>query len=282
MILFSTLVRFRNDIDKLYRVSSLFIDTHVHLYHKRYDSDREEMISRAFDVGVDKMLMPAIDVNSIEEAIELSLRYKGLFAMSAIHPSDTKEATLADFERVEDLCSNEMVIAVGESGLDYYWDRSFDAKQHDFLRRHIRLAIDQDLPLILHNRESTDDLIKIIEEEKSDHPNGDLLRGIFHCFSGSESDARRIIDLGFMLGIGGTVTFKNAGVAEAIENIDLGHLLLETDGPFLAPVPNRGKRNEPSYLPLIAQKIADVKQLKVEEVAAKTSANAQMLFRLGP
>lgn len=258
----------------------MFIDTHVHLYHKRYDSDREEMISRAIDVGVEIMLMPAIDVASIEEAIELSHQHKGLFAMSAIHPSDTKDASLEDFERVEELCSNEMVIAVGESGLDYYWDRSFDSKQHEFLRKHIKLAIDQDLPLILHNRESTDDLIQIIEEEKSLHPNGDNLRGIFHCFSGSENDANRIIELGFILGIGGTVTFKNAGVAEAIENINLDYLVLETDGPFLAPTPHRGKRNEPSYIPLVASRIAEVKGISIEEIAKRTSSNAKSLFRL--
>ncbi len=258
----------------------MFIDTHVHLYHKRYDSDRDETIERAKDAGIEIMIMPAIDVSSIGEAVDLAARHEGLYSMAALHPSDTKEATLSDFEKVVDYCDHENVVAVGESGLDYYWDRSFDAIQQDFLRKHIRLAIDKDLPLILHNRESTEDLISILEEEKSLHSEGEKLRGIFHCFSGNGSDAQRMIELGFMIGLGGTLTFKNSGVSEAVADIDLQHIVLETDGPFLAPVPHRGKRNESSYLPLVAQKLAEVKNLTIDEIASVTTKNARRIYNL--
>ncbi len=244
------------------------------------------MIERAKSAGVTTLVMPAIDISSIHEAIVLCKRHMGLYAMTAIHPSDVKDATEEDYQAMAALCTDPHVIAIGESGLDYYWDRSFDAKQHDYFRRHIRLAIETDLPLILHIRDKQGraevyaDILAILHEEKAASAQPERLRGIFHCFSGSSDVAAAAIALGFMLGLGGTLTFKNSGVAEIIRAVGLEHLVLETDAPFLAPVPYRGKRNEPAYIPYIAQKLAEVKAMPVEEIARITTENAKQMFGL--
>ncbi|MEM1270617.1 MAG: TatD family hydrolase [Bacteroidota bacterium] len=259
----------------------MFIDTHAHVYHGRFGEDREAMIERAFEAGVEKIVMPAIDVASIHEAIALSEQYEGrLFAMAAIHPSDVKEATEADFEAVVELCANPYVVAVGESGLDYYWDRTFDEKQHDYLRRHARLAMNLDLPLILHNREADADLVRILQEERAASETPERMRGIFHCFGGPASVADEALALGFHFGLGGTLTYKKSGAPAAIEHVPLDRLVLETDAPFLAPVPKRGKRNEPAFLPHTAAKLAELKGVGVEEVAKRTSETARSLFKI--
>lgn len=262
------------------------IDTHAHIYVKKFDSDRDEMLQRARDNGVDVIIMPAIDVDSIHKAIALCEEDKNLYAMAALHPSETKEATDQDFESVAELCKNEHVIAVGESGLDYYWDRSFDEQQIDFFRRHIRLAIETDLPLILHMRDKQGrdevhrDMVRILKEERANSSRPERLRGIFHCFGGPEWLIDAAQDLSFLLGIGGTVTFKNSGVAELTKKIPLSQIVLETDAPYLAPVPFRGKRNEPSYVRFVAEKIAAVNQLSADQVIEQTSENARNLFAL--
>lgn len=256
----------------------MLIDTHAHIYHRRFDGDVDEVIMRARDAGVETIVMPAIDVPSIEAALELGSRYEGLYVMSAIHPSDTKDATDADFDRVVEFCQEDKVVAVGESGLDYYWDRSFDEKQHDFLRRHVQLAIETDLPLILHNREADADLLRILTEEKEKSSRPERLRGIFHCYGGPLELGRSALALGFYLGVGGTVTFKNGGVADALAGIDLSKIVLETDAPFLAPVPYRGKRNEPSYLPYVAERLAEIYQVDLETIAETTTATAKSIF----
>lgn len=258
----------------------MYIDTHAHLYHERFDEDRHEMIERAFEERVDKIFMPAIDLPSIREAIELSERYEGLYAMSALHPSETNKATDEDFQRVREFCDHPQVIAVGESGLDYYWDRSFDEAQQEFYRRHIRLAIEKDLPLVLHNREAAEDLVDILRAEVQAAPNGDRLRGVFHCFVGPKWVADAAVELGFHLGLGGILTFRNSDVAEALEEAPDDRLLLETDAPFLAPEPNRGKRNESAFLPHVAEKLAEVRGQSVEEIAEITSRNARELFSI--
>ena len=258
----------------------MFVDTHAHLYHPKFNGDRDAMIERAFEAGVQAILMPAIDVPSIEAALRLCERYDGLYAMSAIHPSDVKEATDADFEQVVGFCAHPKVVAVGESGLDYYWDRTFDAKQHDYLRRHVRLAAEADLPLVLHNRDATPDLIRIIREERAALPEPDRLRGVFHCFTGTPAEAEVVAGLGFLIGLGGILTFKNGGLDEVAAAAPLDQILLETDAPFLAPTPHRGKRNEPAYVPLVADKLAAVRGLSVEDVARHTTANAHRLFHL--
>lgn len=256
------------------------IDTHVHVYHAHFDADREEAIQRAFDAGVTRMLLPAIDVDSIHRALDLCARHDGLYAMSALHPSETRDAEDRTFDEVVRLCDEPGVVAVGETGLDYYWDRSFDDAQQDFLRRHIRLAVEKDLPLVLHNRNAGEDLVRIISEERAQLDEPEKLRGVFHCFGGPPELVADIDELGFYYGIGGTLTFKNSGVADIVRHIPLERILLETDAPFLAPVPMRGKRNEPSYLPHVCRRLAEVKGVDEWEVVAITSAGAEALFRL--
>lgn len=258
----------------------MFVDTHAHIYLDAFAGEFDAVLDRAREAGVQKIVMPAIDAATIEQAIELSARYEGLYAMAALHPSEVKEATEADFARVVELCGDPHVVAVGETGLDYYWDRSFDEKQHQYLRRHIRLAIDTDLPVVFHNREATADLVRIVAEERAACEDPARLRGVFHCFTGTVEEARRIWELGFYLGIGGIVTFKNSDLYTVVSDIPLEHIVLETDSPYLTPAPHRGKRNEPAHVRPIAEHIASVKQTTLDIIAATTTANACNIFRI--
>lgn len=265
---------------------AMLIDTHVHLYHDRLANDRSDVLARARAAGVGPMVMPAIDVLSIRKALTLCEEETDLYAMVALHPSDTKEATDDDYEAVAMLAGSPHVVAVGESGLDYYWDRSFDTIQEKAFRWHIRLAIKHDLPLILHMRDKRDhdevhtDIVRILHDEKNTSANPERLRGIFHCFTGPAWVTREATALGFHLGIGGAITFKNGGVDVLARDIPIEQIVLETDSPFLAPVPYRGKRNEPSYVRLVAEKLAAVKGLPVETIARVTTDNAVGLFGL--
>ena len=264
----------------------MLIDTHAHIYLDRFGNDLPDVLVRAHERGIERIIMPAIDVPSIHKALALCDQYEGLYAMAALHPSDTKDATDDDFAAVAAFCDDPRVVAVGESGLDYYWDRSFDAAQHDFYRRHIRLAIDKDLPLILHIRDKKDrdevhrDIVRILREERaaSEHP--EKLRGIFHCFTGPAWMAEAAAELGFLVGLGGVLTFKNSGLDVLAQDLPMEQIGLETDAPFLAPVPYRGKRNEPAYVRYVAEKLAEVKGLPIEEVERVTTANAVRLFGL--
>lgn len=258
----------------------MLIDTHAHLYLDRFDEDRAAVLERAREAGVGAIMMPAIDVPSIDQAARLCRRHDGLYAMAALHPSETKTATAEDFDRVAAWCDYEHVIAVGESGLDYHWDRSFDERQEAFFRQHIRLAIKTDLPLILHNREASEDLVRILKSERqaSEHP--ERLRGIFHCFTGPEELAEQAADLGFLIGLGGILTFKNSSVADAIEGVPMEQIVLETDAPYLAPAPHRGERNEPAFVRLVAEAVAEAKGLSVEDVERQTTANARRIYGL--
>jgi TatD DNase family protein len=256
----------------------MLVDTHAHIYVDAFDDDRDPVIQRAFDAGVERIVMPAIGVASIQKAVDLADRYPGLFAMAALHPSEVQEADEADLEAVEEWCADPRVVAVGESGLDYYWDRSYDEKQQQFFRWHIRLAIRSDLPLIIHNREATDDVLQILEEEKaaSDHP--ERLRGILHCFVDPPEVAKRARDLGFLVGFGGILTFKNSGIDAYAREIPLDQIVVETDSPYLAPEPHRGKRNEPSYTRHVAEYLAKVKGISTDEVERVTTQNALQLY----
>ncbi len=262
----------------------MLTDTHAHLYHDRLAPDLPDVIGRARDAGVTRIVMPAIDLASIGKAIDLCERYEGLYAMAALHPSETRSATAEDFSRVAQYCKDPRVVAVGESGLDYYWDRSFDALQEKFFRLHIRLAMELDLPLILHTRdrqgrdEAHRDIVRMLQEERKAAP--ERLRGIFHCFGGPAWIVEAAADLGFLLGIGGTLTFRNAGVDTLVAATPLEQMVLETDAPFLSPVPHRGKRNESAYVLRVAEKMAAVKGISVEAVARRTTENALQLFRL--
>lgn len=258
----------------------VLVDTHTHIYLDRFDEDRDAVIERARAAGVAQLVLPAIDVPSIERALALADRYSGVYVMSALHPSAVQEATDADFERVAAFCDHEKVVAVGESGLDYYWDRSYDEKQQDFFRRHVRLAAEVDLPLVIHNREATEDVLRILADERRRLEDPSRLRGILHCFVDGPAEAERAGKLGFLVGLGGILTFKNSGLDERVAGIPLEQIVVETDAPFLAPHPERGTRNEPAYVRLVAEKLAAVKGLPYEEVARVTTANARRLYAL--
>ena len=261
-----------------HNLPAMLIDTHAHLYLDEFEDDLEAVIDRAREAGVAQILLPAIDVPSVHRALRLCERFDGLYAMAALHPTETKEATTTDFDAVASLCEDPRVVAVGETGLDYYWDRSFDGRQQEFLRLHIRLAMDRKLPIVFHNREAFGDLIRIVEEEWGDSKEMDGLRGVFHCFTGTPEEAARIVQAGFVVGIGGIVTFKNAGLAECVHSIPLDRIVLETDAPWLAPAPHRGKRNEPAYVRLVAERLALAKGVSLKEVAEVTSRTARSVF----
>jgi len=266
----------------------MLIDTHAHLYHHRLIDDLSDVLGKARDAGVTKIIMPAIDVPSIERALVLCDRFPGLYAMAALHPTDTRDAGPEAFDAVAAFCDHPRVVAVGESGLDYYWDRSFDVIQQEAYRWHIRLAVEKNLPLILHTRdkkghdEAHRDIVRILRSEYGKVQDTTRLRGILHCFTGPAWMAAEAAEMGFLLGIGGVVTFKNGGLDVLVRDIPLQQIVLETDAPFLAPAPYRGKRNEPSYVRLVARKLAAVKQLSVQEVEHVTTENALQLFDLSP
>jgi TatD DNase family protein len=253
----------------------LWIDTHAHLYSKEFKQDRPEMITRALEAGVHKLLLPNIDSHSIEGMLALEKEYPGkCYAMMGLHPCYVDENVEKEMALVREWLAKRPFTAVGEIGLDFYWDKTHAALQHQVFREQLQLAKQYELPVVIHSRESTR---QCIDEVRSLQDG--TLTGVFHCFSGTLEEAREVIDLGFYLGIGGVVTFKKSGLDKIVEQIDLQHIILETDAPYLAPVPYRGKRNESAYIPLIGETVANVKNLKIEDVAAITSSNALKLFK---
>ena len=258
----------------------MLVDTHAHLYLDAFDDDREAVLARAREAGVDTIVMPAIGVSSIQQAVDLCGEHEGLYAMTGLHPSETEGATEADFEAVREWCDHPSIVAVGESGLDYYWDRSYDDRQHHFFRKHIRLAIEADLPLVIHNREATEDILTILEEEhvRTDAP--ERMRGILHCYVDPPAVAERAWNLGFYVGVGGIMTFSNSEVDEYVQDVPLDHIVVETDSPYLAPEPNRGDRNEPAYVRHVADRLARIKDRPIEEVEAITTQNARDIYDL--
>ena len=250
-----------------------FIDTHAHIYDEQFNEDIQEVLERCQEADVATIYMPNIDHTSVDVMLELEHRYpEQCIAMMGLHPGSVKK----DFERelyvVEEWFSERSFVAVGEIGLDYYWDTTFKEQQQEALRIQLALAKRYALPIVLHTRDSTEDTIAIVAEY------ADSITGVFHCFGGTVEEAQRITELGFYLGLGGVSTFKNAGMHEVIPHLDRQRVVLETDSPYLAPVPHRGKRNEPAYIPLIAQRIADLWKVDVAEVAQQTTKNAQWLF----
>jgi TatD DNase family protein len=253
----------------------LWIDTHAHLYGKEFNQDRPAMIARALEIGVHKLLLPNIDSHSIEGMLALETEFPGqCYAMMGLHPCYVDENVESQMALVREWLAKRPFIAVGEIGLDFYWDKTHAALQHQVFREQLELSKQYKLPVVIHSRESTR---QCIDEVKSLQDG--TLSGVFHCFSGTLEEAREVIDLGFYLGIGGVVTFKKSGLDKIVEEIDMQHIILETDAPYLAPVPYRGKRNESAYIPLIGQTIANVKNLKIEDVAAITTSNALKLFK---
>jgi len=250
------------------------IDTHCHLYSKTFAGDIAEVIQRAEKEGVEKFYLPAIDSGVLEDLLALERQYPGkCIGMMGLHPCSVKADYEAELKLVEEWLGRRRFAAVGEIGLDFYWDRSFDEQQYDAFHRQIEWALHYELPIVLHSRDSIPESIKVVRE----HQDG-RLRGIFHCYTGGVDGAREIIDLGFYLGIGGVLTYKNSGLAETLKEIPLENMVLETDAPYLSPVPFRGKRNESSYLKWVVARLAEVKGLPVEEVARITTENAQKIF----
>lgn len=249
-------------------------DTHAHLYLDAFDEDRDEMIRRAMDLGVMYMLLPNIDRDSIPALLDLADTYPGhCFPMMGLHPTSVKADYREQLDVVEACFATRTFCAVGEIGIDLYWDKTLQNEQETAFREQIRLAAKYDLPIVIHSRNSFREIVTILEEEKHD-----TLRGVFHCFSGSPEDALKAIALGFLLGIGGVLTYKKSGLDILVEQTGLEHIILETDAPFLAPVPYRGKRNESSYLLIIAEKLAELKKISIDEVAEVTTGNARKLF----
>jgi len=251
----------------------IFIDTHTHLYDERLITD-EGQIQRAIDAGVTRMYMPNCDSGTIEGMLKLATRWpENCLPMMGLHPCYVKEGYLNELQIVTDQLKERKYHAVGEIGLDYYWDMTFKAQQIEAFETQIDLALLHNLPIVIHSRESTRDCIDIVRKKQ----NGQL-HGVFHCFSGTMQEAKEIIDLGFYLGIGGVVTYTKGSLPEIVKEVPLTSIILETDAPYLAPVPYRGKRNESSYIPVIAEKIAGIRGISLGEVAEATTANAHKLF----
>ncbi|MEO6814806.1 MAG: TatD family hydrolase [Ginsengibacter sp.] len=250
------------------------IDTHTHLYTEEFKEDILEVVGRAEAEGVQKFFLPAIDQSENKALLELEKQFpEKMFAMAGLHPCSVKEDYEDELEKINQQLSEREFAGIGETGLDFYWDTSFKKQQFESLHRHAGWAIKYNLPLVLHTRNAMQEAIDVVKEYKDKN-----LYGIFHCFSGTVQNAKDIIELGFLMGIGGVLTYKNSGLAEVIKDVDLKYIVLETDSPYLPPVPFRGKRNESGYLKYIVEKLADIKNLPVEEVAMQTTENAERVF----
>lgn len=252
----------------------MLFDTHVHLNADQFEDDVEDVISRAQDVGVENMVVVGFDEKTIKKAMELVDKYSFLYASVGWHPVDAIDLTQDYLEWIEELATHPKVVAIGETGLDYHWDKSPKEVQKDAFRKQIHLAKRVSLPIIIHNREADQDIVDILKEEKAEE-----VGGIMHCFGGSIEIGRECLNMNFHLSFGGPVTFKNAKrPKEVVKEVPLDRLLIETDAPFLAPHPYRGKRNEPSYVKLVAEQIADLREISYEELAKQTTLNAKRLF----
>lgn len=253
----------------------ILTDTHCHLYLKEFDQDQEKILARSVEAGIKHIFLPAIDWQSIDDMDKLSHPEITFYKMAGIHPCSVEDVWPIDEEKLFDFCRREDFVAVGETGLDYYWSTDFVQEQKKSLRLHCDIAKETGKPIVLHNRDSTKDLLDLIEEEQDG-----TMTGVWHCFTGTEEEGKRALDLGLHLGVGGVSTFKNAGVDKVIAKMPLEKLILETDAPYLAPSPHRGKRNEPSYIKLIAENLAELQGRSLDEVADTTTQNAMRLFRL--
>ncbi|MDA8641272.1 TatD family hydrolase [Flavobacteriaceae bacterium] len=252
------------------------IDTHTHLYLKQFNEDIDFVIKRSKEIGVKKFIFPAIDSSHFDDMHGLKGKYPDcIFLMSGLHPTDVKEDSKDELDFVANSLNTHDYVAIGEIGIDLYWDKTFLSEQQEAFRFQIRLALKHDLPIVIHCRDAFDEIFTILDKE-----NCDKLRGVFHCFTGTLEQAKRAIDLGFVLGIGGVVTFKNGGIDKFLNQIDLKYIVLETDSPYLAPVPYRGKRNESSYIMYVVEKLSEIYGLSKEEIADITTKNAEKVFAL--
>jgi len=250
------------------------VDTHCHLYSEEFKADIDIVMQSAEREGVERFYLPSVDSESIEAMLALSKKFPNkCIPMMGLHPCYVKANYLQELEIVKKYLAKEKFAAVGEIGLDFYWDKTFTQQQYEAFRMQIELSLQYNLPVVLHSRDAMQETIDIIKEYIPK-----VINGIFHCLGGTHKNAVEIINAGFYLGIGGILTYKKSGLSEVLEKIDLEHLVLETDAPYLSPVPFRGKRNESSYLKYIVAKLAEVKKVSVDEVAQITTANAEKIF----
>ncbi len=252
----------------------MFIDSHAHLNFEAFDADREAVLQRARESGVDKIIVPSVDLESSRKAVELAEHYPELYAAVGVHPEDAEKFSEEQIAQFLKWAGHPKVVAVGEIGLDFYRDYNPRDLQIRVFGRFVRLAKQTDLPIIIHNREADEEVLSLLAEE----PELAGAPGVFHCFTGDVAFAKKVLDLGYFISFTGIVTFKNSNLREVLREIPLDRLLLETDSPLLAPVPYRGKRNEPAFVRFIAEEFARVKNLSLKEVAEITTQNARRLF----
>ncbi len=254
----------------------MYIDTHAHLYIDRFDEDRDEVVARAIESGVEKMLLPNIDLATVPAMLDLAKAYpQNCHPMMGLHPTDVKADYREVLGEMKTLLDQGGYVAVGEIGIDLYWDKAYKYQQEQAFLEQIEWAKEKGLPIAVHIREAMDYTLDLLAEEQ-----GDDLRGVLHCFTGDYRQAARALDMGFYLGIGGVLTYKKSGLREVCARLPLESLVLETDAPFLPPVPHRGKRNESAYIPLIAAALAEAMQRDLREVEQQTTQNAEALFGL--
>lgn len=252
----------------------ILTDTHTHLYSEEFDQDRTEMIQRAVDAGVSRFFVPSIDSNYTQKMYDLEKQFpENIYLMMGLHPTYVKENYLDELAHVETELAQRKFYAIGEIGIDLFWDKTFLKQQQHAFQHQIRLAKKYKLAINIHCRDAFEEVFEVLESEKA----SDLF-GIFHCFTGNFDQAKRAIDLKMKLGIGGVATFKNGNIDQFLNEIDLKHIVLETDSPYLAPVPFRGKRNESSYIKLIAERLSQIYQLPIEEIARITTENSKAIF----
>ncbi|HBV76448.1 MULTISPECIES: TatD family hydrolase [Vibrio] len=252
------------------------IDSHAHIYAKEFDNDRDEVVQRALDLGINKILLPNIDLESIEPMLATQAAYPTVcHSMMGLHPCYVNGNIQQDLAVIRSWFEKHNFIAVGEIGIDLYWDKTYQSEQEYAFQTQLQWAKELNLPVVIHTRDSIEQTLEILEKEQDGN-----LTGVFHCFGGSVKQAQAINALGFHLGIGGVSTFKNGGMDKVIPHLDLNYIILETDCPYLAPTPHRGKRNEPSFMPLVAQRIADLREMSIEGVTQLTDRNTHSLFNL--
>ncbi|MBD1574527.1 TatD family hydrolase [Vibrio sp. S17_S38] len=252
------------------------IDSHAHIYATEFDEDRDQVVERALSIGIEKILLPNIDLESIAPMLATEARYPDVcHSMMGLHPCYVNDNIEHDLAIIRQWFNQHKFIAVGEIGIDLYWDKTYQQQQEFAFRTQLQWAKELNLPVVIHTRDSIDQTLEILKQEQDGS-----LRGVFHCFGGSLAQAEAINQLGFHLGLGGVSTFKNGGMDNVIPHLDLDFVILETDCPYLAPTPHRGKRNEPFFMELVAQRVADLREMSLSEVSQITSKNTKLLFNL--
>lgn len=253
-----------------------YIDTHAHLYLEQFDKDRNSVVENAVQAGVEYMLLPNVDEETIQPMMDLCAAFPGnCKPMMALHPTSVKDDFEEILARIKPWFDKGVMCAVGETGIDLYWDKTFFSQQVQAFKTQIEWALEYDLPVVIHSRNSVEEIMEVLEEFR-----GKGLKGVMHCFPGNVEQAHWFTEFGFILGIGGVVTYKKSMMARVVEEVDAHYLILETDSPYLPPVPHRGKRNESSYIPVIAQKVAELKSMDIESIGRITTENAKKLFQL--